>query len=320
MSFHKNLRGKDLHAPSTEFIENNTGATLTKLSVVAFNNMGTAFPQVQLANPSLYKNFGIVQEDILDGKHGHITCLGFMFNINTSPWLVGSLLYSDGAGQLSNTPNGAAVAIVNRQDATKGVLYVIAVTGTNNGTDSHAWDVDGNDGLSGTNFIGTRDAAPLKFRTNNLPVGQFDINGRLAIGAQDPKAALHIKSFPGYSGAGLQVDTFALTSDQPALVPCYAITMTNGSVVRVKFTVTARQSDGSQRASFTRSGLFYKEGGNVLVEGHDWASDFTVKSVNGFDIGYTLGTTDITFQVQNANSIDTYWSGHVEIESIGSST
>src|SRR5581483_561008 len=277
MAFHKNLRGNDLHAPSTELIENNTGSTLTKLTVVAFNGMGTVYPQVQVADPNIYRNFGVVQDDILTGKSGYITCLGFMFNIDTSPWLVGTVLYSTASGALSSTPLGTAVAVVTKQDAATGVMYVMAVTGIGGGGDEHSWDVDGNDGLDGsTNFLGTRDLVPLKFRTNNTQVGQFDTNGRLAIGTHDPASPLHIKSYPGFTGSGLQVDTFSLMSNSASSVPIYTVDIDQNTVVRIKFQVTARQADGTQRATFTRSGLFYRQGGNTQLQlgSLGWQSDF----------------------------------------------
>jgi hypothetical protein len=103
-------------------------------------------------------------------------------------------------------------------------------------------------------------------------------------------------------------------------VPSYTINLFNGQIVKIKYQVTCRQSDGTERASFTRSALFYKEGGNVAIQGIDWSSDFTMKSNTNFDVDFTLGVNDVTFNVKNASSIDTYWSGHVEMEFISSST
>ena len=319
MSFHKNLRGRDLHAPSSELVENNTGSTLTKLSVVDLNGMGTVYPQIKIGNPSVLPNFGVVQEDILTGKYGYITCLGFMFEVDTSLWPVGTILYSSALGQLQSTINGSPIAIVVKQDATYGVLYITADLADQ--TSSGEWLVNGNTGLDAlVNFIGTTDNIPLNFRTNNNQVGKFDANGRFAIGSHAPQSPFHIKTTPGYTGSGYQLDQFSMTSNMNTLVNAYSINMVNGQIIRVKFQVTARQSDGTKRASFTRSALFYKEGGNVAIQGPTWASDFTAKSDNLFDISYQLGTNYINFKVKNAANVDTYWSGHVEMELIADVT
>lgn len=321
MSFHRNLRGHDLHAPSQELVENNTGALLPKLKVVALDGMGTAFPQVKVANPAQFFNFGIVNNDIVSGKYGYIVCLGFMFEVNTSPWTVGTVLYSTSTGDLSATPNGAAVATVTKQDSVNGVLYVTAAGGNGGGSDVTAWDVNGNDGLDAdANFLGTRDAVPVKFRTNNIQVGQWDVNGRLAVGGHDPARPLHIKSYPAYPDSGLQIDTFAVTSSVDTFVEAYGMTLTNGQVAKVSFHVTCRQANGLERASFTRSALFYREGGNVQVQGVDWQSDFTSKSLPGFEVDYDMGVNTISFKVRNAAVAETFWSGHVEVEILGSST
>ena len=315
MAYHKSLRGSDLHAPSSELIPPPPPGTLTKLKVVTLDGMGVVYPQVRVNNVTSDFPFGIVQADIAQGKAGYITCLGFMFEVNTSAWPVGTLLYSDASGNLVTGAQGAEIAEVVKQDASFGIIYVLALGSfIGGGAGDDFWSTQGNTGLNPSNFLGTTDANPIRFKTNNLEVGQFDVDGKFAIGAHNPDSPLHIKSYPGYTGTGLRTDTFALTSDASSLVPSYAINMTDGQVARVKFQVTARQSDGAERASFTRSMLVYKQGGNVLVEGPGWTSDFTIKSDNAFDIGYTLGTSTITFNVQNANAIDTYWAGHVEME------
>ena len=321
MAYHKNLRGADLHAPSAELVENQTGSTVTKLKVVTLDGMGSVYPKIRVCNSSIAQDFpfGVTQADILTGKAGYITCLGFMFELDTSAWPVGTILYGDSTGTLTTSALGSEIAEVVKSDATNGILYVLALGAfiADTGGSSY-WATNGNIGLAPSTFLGTVDAIDLNIRTNNLPVAKFDTNGRLAIGSHSPDSQLHLKSYPNYSASGLRTDTFALTSDVTALVPSYTLNMVNGQVARIKYQVTARQSDGAERASFTRSMLIYKQAGNVLVQGSDWTSDFTIKSTNGFDIGYTLGVSGITFHVQNANSIDTYWAGHIEVEIVGS--
>lgn len=318
MGFHKNLRGLDLHAPTNELVENNSGADIAALSVVTLDNMGNVYPQVILAQTTLKHNFGVAGNTIIDGSNGYVTTLGFLPNIDTSPWTEGTILYSSLSGQLSSAIFGKPVALVVKQDSVYGELYVLAATTFSLPIDY--WTINGNEGIDpNINFIGTLDNNPVKIRTNNNPVAQFDVNGRFAIGAHDPNSSLHIKSYPGYPGSGLQLDTFSLTTSSTSPTSAYAVSIANNSVVRIKFQVTARESNGASRASFTRSGLFYRHGGNVQVQGGIWQSDFTIMSTSGFQVSYQLGVNDVTFNVKPVTSSDTYWVGHVEIEALANS-
>jgi hypothetical protein len=183
-----------------------------------------------------------------------------------------------------------------------------------------AWERTGNTGTNpATDFLGTTDANALKIRTNNNPVAQFDVNGRLGLGADAPASPLHIKPYSGYAGSGTQLDSFAVTTNDTNLNNIYSLLLQDGSAVKVTFEVTGRQGDGAQRTSFTRSALFYKEGGNVLIEGATWQSDFTAKSTPAFDIKYTLGINTVTFKVRAANASATYWIGNIKIEALKTS-
>ena len=122
MSLHKTLRGSDLHAPSSELIENNTGSTIPVLKAVRFNGMGTLYPQVVLANSTTDIIRGITQSDVLTGTTGYITSLGFLNGVNTSSWPVNTTLYSDNSGNITNAPNNLPVATVLKQDAVVPVL------------------------------------------------------------------------------------------------------------------------------------------------------------------------------------------------------
>jgi hypothetical protein len=154
MSFHKNLRGLDLHAPTNELIENGTGGSLSALRVVRLDGMGTVYPKVVVADPSNYDNFGVVHYDIAAGKVGYVCAFGFMFEIDTSAWAVGTSLYSDNSGNLSTSMNGGIVAYVVKQDAQFGVLYV--VTNAKDNVNAVAWKTDGNNGINELiSFLGT---------------------------------------------------------------------------------------------------------------------------------------------------------------------
>jgi hypothetical protein len=121
MGFHKALAGKDLHAPTNERIENNTGSTIPRFKAVSFNGFGTVFPQVTPGGTSVR---GITQTDILATATGYITTYGLMTDLDTSAFLANDLLYSDLLGSLGTAVNGSAVAQVLKVSATIGVVYV----------------------------------------------------------------------------------------------------------------------------------------------------------------------------------------------------
>ena len=68
-----------------------------------------------------------------------------------------------------------------------------AVKDSVGGGGSSGWSLTGNSATDSTaNFIGTTDAKPLMFYTNNTNVGKFDIAGKLGIGTTAPLSALHV--------------------------------------------------------------------------------------------------------------------------------
>jgi len=190
MGFHKNLRGLDLHAPSQELMENNSGTTITKMKVIALDGVGTLYPQVRLANPAVYSNFGIAAENIDDGSIGYVMCLGFMFRVNTSQWEKGTMLYSDSSGDLTSSPNINPVAQVVNQGINDGVIYVLGAAVS--AQLPSAWDINGNNAQS-SNFIGTINNIPLNFKTNNENRITISQDGKVGIGTSQPETIFEIK-------------------------------------------------------------------------------------------------------------------------------
>lgn len=185
------------------------------------------------------------------------------------------------------------------------------------GIAASGWELSGNSGNSSLNFLGTIDAQPINIRTDNNQIAQFDINGRFGIGPDAPLSTFYIKPYVGYTGSGTRLDSFALTTNTSSPSNLYGIVLTNGSVAKVTLEVTGRQSDGTARCSFTRSGLFYKEGGNVALQGPVWQSDFSSKSNSLFNVSYVLGTNTISLKVSAASNVETYWTGNIKIEVLG---
>lgn len=126
MGFHKNLTGSDLHAPTNQLVENNSGSPIAALKGVKFTGMGTAYPQVAVANGDTDIVVGIAQTAIANGSTGNITAFGLLINIDTSAWAVGTKLYVDSSGNLSTVDNGSPIALVIKQHASTGILYIIA--------------------------------------------------------------------------------------------------------------------------------------------------------------------------------------------------
>jgi hypothetical protein len=121
---HKNLRGQDLHSPSSELIENNSGSTIPVLKAVKFNGMGTLYPQIVLANGVTDVIRGVTQAALLTTTTGYITSLGFLNNVDTSAWAVNTVLFADTSGNVTSSPSGLPLATVLKQDAVNGIIYV----------------------------------------------------------------------------------------------------------------------------------------------------------------------------------------------------
>jgi hypothetical protein len=317
---HSRLKGRDLHSPTNEVVENNTGSIILAMKAVRLTSQGTAYPQVELANPSLHPNFGVTYDTIANGKTGMVCAFGFMVDVDTSLWTVGSYLYSDANGNLSTTINGGIVAQVMKQDATVGILYV--VTEAVSMIEKNFWALDGNAGIDDNlQFLGTVDAKDLNIRTNNVRVAKIDKQGRFGLGpdVDIPIAHFHQKSHMGYPGTGLRQETFALYTDSLTSQIAYSITLPNPCVVRVEYIVVGRSDDGTKRCTFKRTGLFYRQLSNVQSQG-TWLSDQTIKNDNNLDVGYSLTATDLNLTVKAGTTDVIYWTGHVNIELLVGST
>ncbi len=320
MGLHKNLRGLDLHAPTNELVENGSGSTLPAMKVVRLDGMGTVYPKIQVADPDNYSNFGIVHYPIEPGKAGYVCAFGFMFEVNTSAWSVGTNLYADASGNLSHMVNGGIVAYVIKQDAEFGVIYV--VTEQADDVNSVSWRLQGNNGINElVSFLGTTDAADLRIRTNNQLRGIFTKDGRFALGPDltEPLNHFHQKSHGGFTGSGVRQETYSLVTNSSTSQVAFSVPIEQNSAVKIEFSAIGRVSDGSARAGFKRIGLFYRENSNVQIQ-RFWQTEFTEKSDPGFNVSYTMGVNEVTMYVKSSTGAETYWTGHVKIEAVGTDT
>lgn len=317
---HSRMRGRDLHAPTNELVENQSPFPITALQVVRVDGMGTSYPKVTAANPNTFVNFGVSYDNIPVGKSGSVCAFGFMFEVNTAAWPVFTILYSDINGNLTTAPLGGIVAQVVKQDAEDGVLYVL--TEQADTVNSISWRLEGNAGLNpALNFIGTLDEIDFRIRTNNQFRATIDASGRLGLGPDitAPLNHFHQKSHTGFTGSGIRQETFSLITNSTTNEVVYSIPISQNSVVKVEFSAVGRMSDGSNRAAFKRTGLFYREASNVQAQ-RTWQTDFTDKSSPGFDVSYTMSVNELTIYVKSSAITTTYWTGSVKIESVGTDT
>lgn len=312
---HSRMRGRDLHAPTNELVENNSGTTIGAMKVVYLSGQGTSYPQVALSNPLIHNNFGVTYDQINNGKSGSVCAFGFMFEVDTSAWPVFTNLYSDNMGNLTSTINGPIVAQVIKQSVDDGVMYVTTETGS---ATVLSWRLNGNLGIDpAINFIGTVDAQPFNIRTNNQFRATVDAQGRLGLGPdiQAPLNHFHQKTHTGFTNSGFRRETFSLLTQDSTSLPLLAVPINQNSVVKVQVTVFARAADGSGRAVFTRTGLFYRENSNVQIQ-REWQTDFTDKSDVNYNVSYSLGVNQLQINVKSAVSTDTYWTGNITIEAL----
>ena len=116
-------------------VRNNTGATLTKGTVVYMNGAVGQIPTVTKAlatsDATSAQSLGMVSADLANNSNGYVTVIGLITNINTSAYTDGAQLYlsSTVAGAVTMTKQFAPahlvyVAFVEHAHPTQGKLFV----------------------------------------------------------------------------------------------------------------------------------------------------------------------------------------------------
>ena len=116
-------------------VYNNTGATLTKGTIVYINggqgNLPTVTKALATSDPTSAQTFGFINVDLTNNNNGYVTIIGRLENIDTQAYANGTQLYLSGvtAGTYTSTKPQAPihlvyVAIVVRSHPTQGVLEV----------------------------------------------------------------------------------------------------------------------------------------------------------------------------------------------------
>ena len=124
MGLHRDKTGRGLHEPALYKVQNNSGATLTKGTVV--KRVGYAnFITVEIStNPVSDNRIGVVLDDIEDGCPGYVGAQGDFGQFDTSSWAADTVLYSDATGALTTTVLGDAIGTVLTSDASTGHIFL----------------------------------------------------------------------------------------------------------------------------------------------------------------------------------------------------
>ena len=312
MGFHRDMRGLALHAPSNEKVENNSGSSIPKLKVVSLDGHGVLYPQIVLADPNTKISFGITNSEILDGTDGTVATIGFMLNVNTSTWVPNTILYSDANGDLSTVPLGNPVAVVIKQDAACGVLYITTI-GDSFGDTKNPWLIDGNNGTDpDSNFLGTLDNVGLSLRTNDTQRVRIDENGNFMLGQEEPQGFFHIKEHTSSPGTGRITHTFEVTTNDATYNVAYAYTVPDGAVVKVRGHILGRESSVS-RCSFERVNTYTRDGGLAIRTGIGQSS-YTYRSHGGYNFRWGQTGNQLTLEVKADTANPTKWIGTLEID------
>jgi hypothetical protein len=280
---------------------------------VSFTQLGTAYPQVFIANPLTDVVRGVVQKDIPNGKTGYITGLGFLNEVDTSTWSPGTQLYGDMFGDLTPAVLGFPVGVVLKQDATCGIIYLDTYGFSfNQFSVSGAWKITGNAALTSSNKLGTLDGIPVNFYSNGIQRGILDAAGNWGFGELVPDFPIVEKFHAGFAGSGVRHTTFALAASDTLYHPIFSLAVTADWVLTAEFTVVAKEGS-TNRASFKRTATFYKSGLSLIQADPIPQTDYTYKSSGNFDVRISVASDTLSFEIKNANATATNWVGDVKI-------
>jgi len=133
-----NLRGKDgmvtlqIGQESVQMVKNPTAGSLSNGLAVRVTGSASGRMTVDLADNATVQGatgvIGVLTNNIAPGAEGYVTTYGMVHEMNTSAWSVGSVLYLNGAGSLTNVRpvNGRIVQLgyVLVQDSSLGIIFV----------------------------------------------------------------------------------------------------------------------------------------------------------------------------------------------------
>lgn len=130
--------------------------------------------------------------------------------------------------------------------------------------------------------------------THKLPTnGNVEIIGEL------------IESGVTSSGTSENTEAAVLTTTSGA-VTCGYITLDATSVYHVEAKVLAKETNGTNRASFHLEGCFYKESGNAVQEGST-ISISTMKSNNNWECTFDTNLDEVRIRVNSNTASNIQW-------------
>lgn len=88
----------------------------------------------------------------------------------------------------------------------------------------------------------------------------------------------------------------------------HTILLNDDRATRLTCDLVSRKADGSQHASFKRTGLFWKESG-VPGQWPNTHTDQTLKTSADFDVRFVLSGSSVNIQVRSPDADTAYWRG-----------
>ena len=117
----------------------------------------------------------------------------------------------------------------------------------------------------------------------------------------------------GYDEPLRKTEKFSLNVSNTDYNNAYSVHIMDGETVKVNIDVVAQHADGIERACYIRSGIFYRQGSMIKVQG-GLQSDFTMESNIAFNIDYIFEDNKAKFRVRNAFPVQTFWTGYVQVD------
>jgi hypothetical protein len=325
----------DLGEKQVFFVENVTGSTIAKGTVVGFSGAAgdhlRVAPYIADSSANIQYLMGIADQSIANSGFGFVVIIGKVRNIDTSAYAPGTILYvsAANAGQLTSTkptaPNRRfAIGAVVKQNASSGILQVrteagvllddvhdVAITSVANGNlltyDGAKWinsnTINGNITLSGT---------PTTTNQNRgLYFTGFD---KETIGDTSDAAFIrHTVNIGGHSGSVLELssqndstDGIALTTNASSQIRHNGHVMWDANNDGAGSGLDADLLDGNQASAF------------VLKAGDTMTGGLTTISLNldgqSLQDTATVTTTSTTQTVLATYAVATYATGKFMIQ------
>ena len=184
--------------------------------------------------------------------------------------------------------------VVSQVSPGKALVDAVGTTG--------AWDVLGNAG--GGLKLGTTTNSQWTFVQNNQERGGFNTLGQF-----------FLKSHTGTDGTEFKMGTSIITTSDALPTTIYELTVPDLATGRLTARIQGRKSDGTGRAAFERSFLFYREGANVSLTAK-LQTDFTDKTDASYDVNIITTGGLLTIKVVGKNLETINWSGTFEYQMV----